>query len=315
MTGFADTQEFISPTGAKIAWRHEEAEQDPRAIVLILHGMSEHSGRYGQFANFLAARGFHTYAFDHRGHGETKAPDAVIGQFAKKDGGAKVIADVLAMRDMAASRHPGLPVLLFGHSMGGLICLNVAIAAPEKFAGFAVWNCDFSSAKAAPVARLLLGIERWLKGSDVPSRIMPKITFETWGKAIKDHRTLFDWLSNQPEEVDAYIADPLCGFDCTVSLWFDVTNFIETGASKDKLSRIPKNKPFHLVGGGKDPASKHGKAIDWLAERLTGLGFDRVEKRIYPDARHETLNDTDRAKAMDSFSQWAEKTTAMTAPS
>jgi alpha-beta hydrolase superfamily lysophospholipase len=312
---FSQTHSFESPTGAKIAWRHESAKGDARAIVMILHGMSEHAARYAEFAGELAARGFHVYAHDHRGHGETHAPDAVLGQFARKGGADKVIADVVAMRDMALSQHPGLPVFLFGHSMGGLICLNVAIAAPERFAGFAVWNCDFSAAPAVPLMRFLLGIERWLKGSDVPSSIMPRLTFEAWGKAIKGHRTLFDWLSSQPEEVDAYIADPLCGFDCTVSLWEDVTTFIKNGASKTLLSNIPRQTPFHLLGGGKDPASKGGKAITWLSDRLQSLGFVNVTTVIYPDARHETLNDTARDLATSAFADWLDKAVRLAAPS
>lgn len=303
---FADTQYLVSPTGARLAFHTEAAATAPRGIVIISHGMSEHSKRYAPFSAYLVARGYHVYALDHRGHGETTAPDATAGQFARRDGGSKVIADVIAIRDTAAERHPGLSVLLFGHSMGGLICLNVAIGHPDKFAGFAVWNCDFSAAPLVPVMRLILGIERWLKGSDVPSAMLPKLTFETWGKAIKGHRTLFDWLSNDQKEVDAYIADPLCGFPCTVSLWLDVTGFIQRGADKAALKNIPSEKPLMLLGGGKDPASRGGKAITWLAKRLKDTGHSKVTSVIFPDARHETLNDTDRENAMRAFMDWAD---------
>ena len=308
---FAETRYLDSPTGARLAFHVHNAEATPLGIVIISHGMSEHSRRYAPFAAYLAARGYHVYALDHRGHGETTAPDATNGQFAKRDGASKVVADILAIRDLAAEQNPGLPLLLFGHSMGGLICLNVAISHPDRFAGFAVWNCDFSAALLSPVMRLILGIERWLKGSDVPSAMLPRLTFETWGKAIKGHRTLFDWLSNDPKEVDAYIADPLCGFPCTVSLWMDVTGFIERGANKGLLKSIPGDKALMLLGGGQDPASRGGKAITWLAKRLSETGHSRVTTLIFPDARHETLNDNDREKAMRAFSDWADGITTV----
>ena len=302
---FETTQFLKSTTGATLAYHVAEATTAPRGIVLIAHGMSEHSKRYAGFAGNLAANGYHAYAWDHRGHGETTAPDAVQGQFARRDGLDTVIADTMALRDMAASNHPGLPILLFGHSMGAMICLNTALKHADSFAGFAVWNFDFGTASSVPLMRIILGVERWLKGSDVPSSILPRMTFDAWGKAIPGHRTLLDWLSNIPAEVDAYIADPLCGFPCTVSLWFDVAEGVVRGAAKANLSRIPKDKPIMLVGGGKDPATRGAKGMHWLETHMKALGFVQISKLVYPEARHETLNDIIADKAMTDFIAWA----------
>lgn len=302
---FEETQFLESPTGARIAWHREPAVGKARGIVLISHGMSEHSKRYAEFARFLAARGYHVYAFDHRGHGETKAPDATQGQFARRDGSEKVIADVIAMREMAAGLHPNLPVILFGHSMGAIICLNTAISHPDRFAGFAVWNANLSAASAVPVMKLVLAIEAMFKGSDTPSTILPRMTFEAWGRKVPGHKTLFDWISSDEAEVAKYIADPLCGFDCTVSLWRDVADFIKRGADRQNLSRIPRTKPIQLVGGAHDPSTDNGKGVTWLGTRLAALGFSDVMGIIYPEARHETLNEPLRARAMEDFADWA----------
>lgn len=303
---FETTRSLKSPTGAALAYHVAEATTTPRGTVLIAHGMSEHSKRYAPFAAHLAARGYQVYAWDHRGHGETTAPDAVQGQFARRNGLDTVIADTLAIRDRAAAEHPGLPILLFGHSMGAMIAFNTALAAPDRFAGFAVWNFDFSAASSVPLMRLVLGAEKWLKGSDVPSSLLPRLTFDAWGKAIPNHRTLFDWLSNIPAEVDAYIADPLCGFPCTVSLWLDVAEGIARGGDSKRMDAIPKNKPIMLVGGGKDSATRGGKAMTWLDGRLKAAGLSHVTHIHYPDARHETLNDTVAPDAMEAFAAWAD---------
>ncbi len=132
------------------------------------------------------------------------------------------------------------------------------------------------------------------------------MTFDAWGKAIPGHRTLLDWLSNIPAEVDAYIADPLCGFPCTVSLWFDVAEGVVRGANKANLSRIPKDKPIMLVGGGKDPATRGAKGMHWMETHMKDLGFVQISKLVYPEARHETLNDIVADKATADFVTWAD---------
>ena len=113
-----------SPTGADLNLFVRQADGQPRAVVQINHGLAEHAARYARFADFLAARGFHVYVHDHRGHGATRAPDAPLGKFADEDGPAKVIADVDAIHDLIAGEQPNLPVILFGHSMGASVALN-----------------------------------------------------------------------------------------------------------------------------------------------------------------------------------------------
>ncbi len=294
---------FPSPTGATIAYRHVPATEPARGIVLISHGLAEHSRRYRPFAEAMAQAGFHVYAWDHRGHGETTAPDAPLGRFALKGGVRLVLDDLMAVRKLALADHPGLPVILFGHSMGGLIALNAAVDHSREFAGVAVWNSNFNPGIAGRAAQFLLLAERALKGSDTPSGMLPRLTFGAWGDSIPGHRTAFDWLSHDSAEVDAYIADPLCGFDASVSLWLDL--FDMTFRAPKLVDRLPKDMPIHLLGGGEDPATDKGRAILWLSGHLRKNGLDNVMTRFWPNARHETLNDTMRAEATAEFSDWA----------
>ncbi|AYG66707.1 MULTISPECIES: alpha/beta hydrolase [unclassified Rhizobium] len=307
---FADTQRLNSPTGAKIAYHHLPATAEARGILLISHGLAEHSRRYEAFADAMAAQGFHVYAHDHRGHGETVAHDAPIGRFARKGGVDHVIADVLAMRELAASAHPGLPIILFGHSMGGLISLNTVVTHPDKFDAVTVWNSNFNAGLAGRTAQLILKTERMFKGSDVPSGPLPKLTFGTWGRSIANRRTDFDWLSRIPEHVDKYIADPLCGFDASVSLWLDIFELTFRAPQKTYLDRLRRDMPVHLVGGGKDPATDNAKAISWLANHLKSAGFSHITTEIHPDMRHETLNEIGADEAISRFAGWCKQVTA-----
>lgn len=301
---FAKVETLQSPSGAALAWRHWPAAIPEKAVLIICHGLAEHSARYARFAKFMAAHGFNVYAHDHRGHGATRAADAPLGRYAQSQGAAKVVDDVRAMRAMAASRHPGLPVILFGHSMGGLIALNAEEEDPGLYDGLAVWNSNFNPGIAGRAAQAILAIEKMLKGSDVPSGLLSKLTFAAWAKSIPDRRTEYDWLSHDKVEVAKYIDDPLCGFDASVSMWIDLFTLTFDGAKPDRLSRLPQGLPIHLVGGGQDPATNGGREISWLAGRMRKAGLKHVTTTIYPSMRHETLNEIERDGAMQDFAAW-----------
>lgn len=306
---FDETRSLASPTGARIAYRHLAASGEPRGVLIISHGLAEHSRRYRRFAERLSAAGFHVYAPDHRGHGATRAPDAPPGRFAAQGGGHRVVEDLLAVREFVSAAHSGLPVILFGHSMGGLFALAFAETHPERLDAVAVWNANFAIGLAGRAAQAILAAERMLIGSDVPSALLPKLTFGAWGRSIAGRRTAFDWLSHDAAEVDAYIADPLCGFDASVSLWIDLFAVTFAGIERQRIARLPKRLPLHLVGGGQDPATDGGKAIRWLANRLEKSGLEDVTSIVYPQARHETLNERPplREAATLDFITWCQR--------
>jgi len=302
---FDDRRILNSPTGATLNLLVKKAAEPARAVVQMNHGLAEHAARYARFADHLAEHGFQIYAHDHRGHGGTRAPDAPPGMFARENGAEKVIADVVAIHDLIAKEHPGLPVIVFGHSMGGLIALNFVQRHGQRIAGAAVWNANFSAGPAERLARLLLLWERFRLGSDVPSRLLPKLTFQAWARQIPGRCTKFDWLSRDKAEVDAYIADPLCGWDASVSMWLDIFDLIFHGADDRNLAGIKKDLAFHLVGGEKDPATGGGKAVRDLDALLRRLGFSSVAASVYPGTRHESLNEVNRDKVMVDFVEWA----------
>lgn len=302
---FDTTERLQSQTGVSLAYHHVSAGTEAIGILIICHGLAEHSRRYKPFAEAMAASGFHVYAHDHRGHGETTADDAPIGRFAWYQGVDAVIRDVKTMRDLAATTHPGLPVLLFGHSMGGLIALNAAEDFPTSFDALAIWNSNLNPGLAGRAAQVVLKTERALKGSDVPSTILPKLTFGAWNKATGEGRTGFDWLSRDPAAVDTYLADPLCGFDASVSMWLDIFELTFRGAADQRIQKLPKAQPIHLFGGGCDPATANGQAIKWLSRKMQALGMTNVTCNIDPNMRHETLNEIGAQQAIADFAGWA----------
>lgn len=303
---FSQQRMVRSPTGADLNLYIKQAEGPARAVVQVNHGLAEHAARYDRFADFLAERGCHVYVHDHRGHGATKAPDAPLGRFADKDGPAKVIADVAAIHDLIAREQPGLPVILFGHSMGASVALNFLLAHSPRVHAAAIWNGDFSQGLLGQLALAILAWERMRLGSDVPSRLMPKLTFQAWGKAVPNHRTLFDWLSRDEVEVAKYIADPLCGWDASISTWRDVVQMALNGGRNAGFAGVRRDLAVSVVGGEKDPASNYGKGIDHLAGRMRAMGFSNLVSKVYAGTRHESLNEVNRDIIMDEFAAWAD---------
>lgn len=295
-----------SPSGARLSLRHEPCSTRPKAIVLLSHGLAEHCLRYQAFAEFLSQRGYHAFGFDHRGHGLTTASDAELGRFARRDGERHVLTDLAVVRRYAEATYPGLPVILFGHSMGGVIAARAAQEEPNAYAGLCIWNSKLDPGVAGRAGLALLKAERFFKGSDVPSFLGPSLVLEPWARAIPDARTESDWLSRDAAEVDRYIADPFCGFPCSVSLWIDLVAMSLRAGETRHLSRLPKPLPINLVAGGQDSATDNARAIEWLAERLKSLGITNVHLTIYPEMRHETLKEIGRERAMADLADWAD---------
>ncbi|WP_244598342.1 alpha/beta fold hydrolase [Pseudohoeflea suaedae] len=284
-----------------------KAKGEPRGVVQINHGLAEHGGRYAPFQQFLSARGYHSVVHDTRGHGDTHAADALPREFAREHGDRKVIRDIDAVHDLITTLYRGLPVICFGHSLGGVLALNYAETRPERISGLAIWNSNLEAGAMGRVAQWILAAETMLIGSDVPSIMLPRLTFQSWGRSVRNARTHFDWLSRDAAEVDAYIADPECGWDANVSMWKDIFTLIYAGG--ENIGRLPKDLPVHLLGGEADPATENGKAVKALEKRMTGVGMTNVALTLLPDTRHETLQELNRNETIATFADWADRIT------
>ncbi len=305
MTDFS-IAELTSSTGAKLAVRHMKASK-AKAVVQINHGLAEHSERYQRFAKALAKAGYHSYAHDHRGHGFTSSADAPQGTFSNSDGIQKTIKDMHFINAHIKKTHPDLPIILFGHSMGAILGTNYAIEHSDTIDGAALWNFNVDGGVLVSILTTLLKIERALKGSDVPSNLAKKMTFDDWNRKFKPNRTDFDWLSRDETEVDRYIADPLCGFPASIGLWIQLTGAIQNAANDAQLAKIRTDLPINLLGGEDDPSSMKGQSLVRLQKRLQKLGHKDNVCKTLPGARHETLNETNRDKETASFINWLDE--------
>jgi alpha-beta hydrolase superfamily lysophospholipase len=274
----------------------------PRAVVLISHGMSEYAARYHRFATKLAEAGFAVYAHDHRGHG---AAARRRGWFAERGGWHKVVDDVESVRQHAVGQHPALPVLLLGHSMGSFIARAYFLQYGQQLAGLLLSATGYRQKPLAYLMRAIARLTGRIAGKNHASRFMSGLVFGSFNLGFIPRRTPVDWLSRDPAEVDAYLADPLCGFAPTPALWEDLFGgIIALERGEQHGAGLPPRCPVLLMAGSRDPVSLGKLALGQLATRYRRAGLVDVCSKVYPGGRHEMLNETNRAEVEADILGW-----------
>lgn len=293
---------LISSTGASLNLYTSIPKKSPKAIVHITHGMAEHAARYEWFSDILMLDNIAVFAHDLRGHGFTTATDSQQGVFASKDGLSKVIKDHDYVLEHISQKFPQIPIFGVGHSLGSILLLNYAIINPTKMAGLACWNSGIETNALARLGKFILSVESFFRDGRSKSLIAWKLTFERWNAKFKPNRTDFDWLSRDEDQVDAYIADPMCGFDVSLSCWRDTADAVFY-ASRN-LHKIPKNLPIFLLGGAEDACTNGGSDMLRLQKKLIALGHEQVKCKILEEARHESLNELNREETSKILLNW-----------
>jgi len=295
---------LVRDDGASLLVRHWQSNRpSPHAIIQIAHGMSEHSGRYEPFAKMLTTHGYGVIAHDHRGHGETTAPNTFHGHTGPAGSWQHIMGDMLAVNQQVAAQYTGTPLVVFGHSMGATIATDFLLREPNRMDAAAIWNGS-KSGFLPNLLNGLLGFERMLKGSDAASTWANSLTFRTWNKEFAPNRTDSDWLSRDQEEVDLYISDPLCGFHCTIATWKELLGALATLSDVERHTVLSEGMAIHLLNGGADPCSAKGMAATQMAGYFKRAGLADVTSVILPDTRHESLNEINRNSTIAQFIAW-----------
>ncbi len=286
---------FTSSTGRnQIRVKQCTPDAEPKAIVQIAHGIAEHVDRYTEFMEHLAANGYLAVANDHLGHGKSLRPGEPLGFFADEDGWDYVVADMVKLHDRISGEYPGLPHIMFGHSMGSFLTRTYIIKHPDKYDA-AILSGTGQQAKA-----MVLGGYAAAAASVKlygPRKIGDKLNdlaFGAYTKGIENPRTSFDWLTRVDSEVDKYIADPLCGFVATVSLFRDMMGGIKFITNQNNINGMSKTQPVYFMSGSRDPVGDYGKGVERAYKAFCKAGLYDVMMRLYPGGRHEMLNEENK---------------------
>lgn len=268
---------------------YETSQDTVLGSILILHGMAEHHGRYLDFIRALTSEGFDVYTYDHRGHGTDKKLSE-LGFAAKRNGASILVEDACTVYHYLKENARTEKLAVFGHSMGSLI-LRCLLAKNNDI------NCAIVSSTTMPpvaVSRFgaaLAGFLCFFRGAKKRSPFLQKAMFG--GKAYTSlcTRTTYDWLTRNNTVIGKYIDDPYCGFTCTAAFYRDLTVLTAKAAGKRTIAKTKKELPILFLAGSKDPVSNYASQVIRLRKLYLSCGCTHTDLIIYPEDRHEILNE------------------------
>jgi alpha-beta hydrolase superfamily lysophospholipase len=279
---------YQSADGTKIAaYRWEPERGEPRAAVQLTHGMGEHAQRYDHVARALNDAGYLVYAQDHRGHGASGDPEA-YGDLGP-GGWAALLDDIGLLSARIRAEHPDLPLILFGHSMGSFAVQQYLL--------------DHSADVDAAVLTGTAAIDLLEPALDLDQ----PLDLAMFNAAFLPARTDYDWLSRDEAVVDAYIADPGCGFGIDTASAKGMFGGARRLADPAQLAAMRSGLPVYIAVGEADPVNAGLSLLTPLADRYQAAGLTDLTVRVYPGARHEIVNETNRAEVLAALNSWLDR--------
>jgi alpha-beta hydrolase superfamily lysophospholipase len=282
-----DSIGYRSADGLRLAgyrWT-ADAGQTGAGVVVLVHGMGEHLRRYDHVASALTAQGFAVYGYDHRGHGASRGHNHELGSLGP-NGWSALVDDLNLVIAHAKSENPDLPVVMVAHSMGSFATQQFLLDHAADVNGVALIGTT--------------ALDLLEPALDLSS----DLDLSAFNAPFQPPRTDFDWLSRDESVVDAYLADPLCGFGIDTASAKDMFIGARRLANPAELARMPRDLPMYVAAGSMDPVNG-GLTLLWaLVDRYRAAGLIDVTVRVYDDGRHEILNEINRAEVIDDLLQW-----------
>lgn len=276
-------------------------EGEVRAVLQIAHGVSEYAGRYEPLAEFFTEHGYAVAANDHLGHGQSMTPGAPAAHFTSAD---TVVDDLYTLRNLEGKKFPGRSCFLLGHSMGSYLTRSYLIRYPGTLTGAVVMGTGQMSLLDIAYCSLVARRDAAKYGWEHTSPAVNRLSFSKYNKIFKPTRTDYDWLSADTDNVDRYIADPLCGADASLALCRETLRLMRAMQKTENLRRMNLSTPVLFLSGAMDPVGGCGKEVTRAFNSFRKAGVREVRMKLYPGARHEILNDVCRQEVYDDLLAW-----------
>lgn len=274
-------------------------EGEPKAILVLVHGMAEYIERYEGIADFFASKGYVVTGIDNLGHGKSIREDKNPGYFAKHDPATVVVRDVHRLKKLTQEEFPGLPVAIMGHSMGSFIVRNYIYKYGNGIECAVIMGTGAQPGFMLGTALFVANMQKVFAGDNHISNLLNGMAFGSYCKKIPNKKTVYDWLSVDEGNVNKYIADPLCGFTFPVNGFRTLFELIKRCQNNENISRIPKELPLFLVAGDEDPVGNYGKGPKAAYDAYKKAGIKDVELKLYEGYRHEILNESIKDQVME----------------
>lgn len=298
--------EFYIPSSDGISRLHcvlWKPEREPVAVLQITHGMMEHILRYDEFATFLMNQRIAVIGHDHLGHGKSCGEDG-LGYFAEKGGSRYLIKDIHRVGKVIRKHYPDLPLFLMGHSMGSFFLRRYLTICGKEVQGAIIMGTGNQPLPLVAAGRVMTGLISRLGGPTYRSHLMHHMVLGRYSRPFRPNRTTNDWLSEVDEKVDEFLNDPYCNFYFTCAAYRDFFNILLDLKFKRQFKHIPKQLPILVTSGAKDPVGDFGKGVLGVYFQLIRLGIEDVQLKLYPNARHELVNASNRQEIYHDLMNW-----------
>lgn len=298
------TEFYIPSCGqGRIHCAQWEPEGQPKAIVQIVHGISEYVERYADFAAYLNSKGILAVGNDHMGHGKSTEGNLPVCYF--YGGWTSAVDDIYALMKKTMEEYPGVPYILLGHSMGSFLTRTFLYRHRDSgISGVALSGTGWQSGALLASGKAVASAMIRKQGEDTPSAALNHLMFGAYNKGYGQVRTEFDWLNRDTAAVNAYIQDPLCGAPVTAGLARDMMMGLEMNQDPKNLRNMDPDIPVYFLAGNQDPVGAWGKGVLRTAEEFLKAGVHRVEVRLYEGGRHEILNEINKQEVYEDFYRW-----------
>ena len=302
---------FPSTNGKnKILARICTPDKPPKAVVQIAHGIAEHISRYDPFMFFLAENGYVAVGNDHLGHGLSAENEDGLGIFVTLNGWTYAVDDMKALRDQVRQEFHDIPYIFFGHSMGSFLTRTYLIRYPDQYDAAILSGTGQQSPALINAGFFAANLLTLLRGPGADGKLLNDMAFGSYCKKIDNPRTPFDWLSTNEENVDRYIADPLCGFVAKCSMYRDMMGGLKFLTKQSNIDKMNKDAPIYFMSGAEDPVGDYGAGVEKAYRAFCDAGLHDVTMKLYPGGRHEMLNETNREEVMQDILAWLDQRVA-----
>ncbi len=299
---------FPSTNGKnKILARICTPDKPPKAVVQIAHGIAEHISRYDPFMFFLAENGYVAVGNDHLGHGLSAENEDGLGIFDTQNGWTYAVDDMKALRDQVRQEFHDIPYIFFGHSMGSFLTRTYLIRYPDQYDAAILSGTGQQSPALINAGFFAANLLTLLRGPGADGKLLNDMAFGSYCKKIDNPRTPFDWLSTNEENVDRYIADPLCGFVAKCSMYRDMMGGLKFLTKQSNIDKMNKDAPIYFMSGAEDPVGDYGAGVEKAYRAFCDAGLHDVTMKLYPGGRHEMLNETNREEVMLDILAWLDQ--------
>jgi len=277
------------------------------AVLQIVHGMQEHARRYDHFARWMNDHGIAVYADDHIGHGMSAKTNEELSHFPRKDDWQRSVVILHELTKKIKADHPGVPVFMLGHSMGSVLAQSYMILFCKEIDGYILSGVIRQPVFIAKTGQLVADLLSVLFGPADRSKVTVFFGYGQYNKQFKPNRTEVDWLCSEPSIVDDYLASPLCGKPLTNRFYHNLCKGFMHIAKPKNLAKIQAGIPVFLIAGASDPAGFNGKAPVKLKKLLIKYANADIGLKLYPDLRHEILNEVNREDIYRDVLDWMNK--------